>query len=305
MPETPANLAGTKAKESAGAPMRIRSSPYLRLMRLDRPVGTLLLLWPTLAALWVAARGMPPLGILATFVIGTFLARSAGCVINDIADRRVDGQVARTRDRPLPQGEITLAGAVMLLFVLGALCAAVAWTLNPLCWALAAAGAAVAFAYPFLKRWTHWPQAALGVAFSWGIPMAFAAVAGTVGANGWLLFAASFAWVMAYDTLYAMVDRDDDRKVGVKSTAVLFGNADRAVVAVLQLTTLALLGWLGARLGMAMPYFAGLAVVAGLFGFQQWLIRGRERAACFRAFGNNTWVGFALFAAVVVEHAGA
>ena len=305
MPETPANLAGTKAKESTGAPMRIRSSPYLRLMRLDRPVGTLLLLWPTLAALCVAARGMPPLGILATFVIGTFLARSAGCVINDIADRRVDGQVARTRDRPLPQGEITLAGAVMLLFVLGALCAAVAWTLNPLCWALAAAGAAVAFAYPFLKRWTHWPQAALGVAFSWGIPMAFAAVAGTVGANGWLLFAASFAWVMAYDTLYAMVDRDDDRKVGVKSTAVLFGNADRAVVAVLQLTTLALLGWLGARLGMAMPYFAGLAVVAGLFGFQQWLIRGRERAACFRAFGNNTWVGFALFAAVVVEHAGA
>ena len=305
MPETPANLAGTIAKESAGAPMRIRSSPYLRLMRLDRPVGTLLLLWPTLTALWVAARGLPPLGILATFVVGTFLARSAGCVINDIADRRVDGQVARTRDRPLPQGEITLAGAVMLLFVLGALCAAVAWTLNPLCWALAAAGAAVAFAYPFLKRWTHWPQAALSVAFSWGIPMAFAAVAGTVGANGWLLFAASFAWVMAYDTLYAMVDRDDDRKVGIKSTAVLFGNADRAVVAVLQLTTLALLGWLGARLGMAMPYFAGLAAVAGLFGFQQWLIRGRERTACFRAFGNNTWVGFALFAAVVVEHAGA
>ena len=305
VPEMPAKPLGAVAMESGSASIPTRLRPYLRLMRLDRPVGTLLLLWPTLAALWIAARGVPPLGILATFAIGAFLARSAGCVVNDIADRRLDGKVARTRDRPLPQGEIALTKAVVLLFVLGALCAVVAWTLNPLCRVLAVAGAALACAYPFLKRWTHWPQAALGVAFSWGIPMAFAAVAGAVSANAWLLFAASFAWVVAYDTLYAMVDRDDDRKIGVKSTAVLFGNADRAVVAALQVATLGLLAWLGVRLGAAPPYFAGLAAIAGLFGFQQWLIRNRERTACFRAFRNNSWVGFALFAAVVVEYAAA
>ena len=277
--------------------------PYLRLMRLDRPVGTLLLLWPTLAALWLAAEGWPGFNLLAIFVAGTFLARSAGCVVNDIADRRFDGAVRRTRDRPLPAGEVSLAGAWGLLLALGALCALVAWMLNPLARALAVGGAAVAAAYPFCKRWTHWPQAALGVAFSWGVPMAFAAVTGTVPAEAWLLFAASFLWIIAYDTLYAMVDREDDLRIGVKSTAILFGNADRAVVAALQIATLGLLAWLGARLAFAAPYQAGVTAIAGLFAYQQWLIRRRERAACFRAFGNNAWVGFALFVAVVVEHA--
>ena len=279
-----------------------RVRPWLRLMRLDRPVGTLLLLWPTLAALWVAARGWPPLGVLAAFVLGTFLARSAGCVVNDIADRHLDGAVARTRDRPLPQGEVSVPGALALLGVLGALCAAVALTLNPLCWALAAAGAAVAVAYPFCKRWTHWPQAALGVAFSWGIPLAFAAVTEAVPAEAWLLFAASFVWIVAYDTLYAMVDRADDVRAGIKSTAVLFGRADRAVVGALQVATLGLLVWLGARLALGVPYYVGLAVIAALFAQQQWRIRHRAPAACFRAFGNNVWVGFALFAALVVEY---
>lgn len=284
---------------------RVAVDPYLRLMRLDRPVGTLLLLWPTLAALWMAAEGVPSLHLLAAFVAGTFLARSAGCVVNDIADRRFDGAVKRTRGRPLPSGEISFAAALALSLVLGVLCAAVAGMLNPLSRVLAAAGAAVAVAYPFCKRWTHWPQAALGVAFSWGIPMAFAAVTGAVPANAWLLFAASFLWIVAYDTLYAMVDREDDVKIGVKSTAVLFGTADRAAVAVLQAATLGLLAWLGARLAFALPYYVGLATIAGLFAHQQWRIRRRERTACFRAFANNVWVGFALFAAVVVEHAAA
>lgn len=281
-----------------------RALPYLRLMRLDRPVGTLLLLWPTLAALWLAAGGPPPLPLLLAFVAGTFLARSAGCVINDIADRDVDGRVARTRDRPLPRRQIPLVGAIALLLALGALCAAVAWLLNPLSRLLALGGAAVAVAYPFAKRWTHWPQAALGVAFSWGIPMAFAAARNDLPGEAWLLFAASFAWIVAYDTLYAMVDRDDDIQIGVKSTAILFGNADRAMVGLLQLATLSLLAWLGAQLDLGFAYAASLGAVGGLFAYQQWLIRHRSRDGCFRAFRSNMWVGLAIFAGVVAAHAG-
>lgn len=281
-----------------------RALPYLRLMRLDRPVGTLLLLWPTLAALWLAAGGPPPLPLLLAFVAGTFLARSAGCVMNDIADRDVDGRVARTRDRPLPRRQIPLVGAIALLLALGALCAAVAWLLNPLSRLLALGGAAVAVAYPFAKRWTHWPQAALGVAFSWGIPMAFAAARNDLPGEAWLLFAASFAWIVAYDTLYAMVDRDDDIQIGVKSTAILFGNADRAMAGLLQLATLSLLAWLGAQLDLGFAYVASLGAVGGLFAYQQWLIRHRSRDGCFRAFRSNTWVGLAIFAGVVAAHAG-
>ena len=274
---------------------------FARLMRVDRPVGTLLLLWPTLAALWIAAAGVPPIGVLAAFVAGTFLARSAGCVVNDIADRKVDGHVERTRDRPLPAGAVTLPEAFTLLAVLSALCVAVVMTLNaPTRW-LALAGAGIAATYPFLKRWTHWPQAALGVAFSWGIPMAFTAVNGSLNAIAWLLFAASALWIVAYDTLYAMVDRDDDLVIGVKSTAILFGNADRAVIGVLQLATVGLLVGLGLSAGLAGGWYLGVAVAVGLFAFQQHLIRNRDRDACFKAFGNNVWVGFALFAGAVAE----
>ncbi len=276
---------------------------YWRLMRLDRPVGTLLLLWPTLAALWVAAQGVPPLAVLAAFVAGTLLARSAGCVINDIADRRFDGHVERTRRRPLPQGDVSLAGAVTLLASLAALCLGIVLTLNPLTRWLAAAGAALVLLYPFLKRWTHLPQAALGMAFSWGIPMAFAALRDTVPAHAWLLFAASWTWIVAYDTLYAMVDRDDDVKIGIKSTAILLGRMDRAAVGGLQVGTLGLLIGLGILLGFAHAYFVGLAAVAALFGYQQALIRKRRRDACLRAFANNVWVGFALFAGTAVEYA--
>ena len=286
-----------------GRDARRRIGAFARLMRIDRPVGTLLLLWPTLAALWIAAEGVPPLGILAAFVAGTFLARSAGCVINDIADRGVDGRVERTRNRPLPQGEVSVNEALALLAILAGLCLAVVLTLNAPARHLALAGAAVAALYPFLKRWTHWPQAVLGVAFSWGIPMAFAAVNGATDSIAWLLFAASLLWIVAYDTLYAMVDRADDLVVGVKSTAVLFGNADRAVIGALQLATVGLLVWVGARAGLQHGWYLATAVAAGLFGYQQWLIRDRGRDGCFRAFGNNVWVGFALFAGAGADFA--
>ena len=276
-------------------------APYLRLMRIDRPVGTLLLLWPTLAALWLAAQGVPPLGILAAFVVGTFLARSAGCVINDIADREFDAHVARTRERPLATGEVSLSGALVLLAMLALACLAVVLTLNRLAQALALGGALVATVYPFLKRWTHLPQAALGVAFSWGIPMAFAAVNGSVNSAAWLLFAASLVWIVAYDTIYAMVDRDDDLRIGIKSTAILFGRADRLIVAGLQLVALVLLLGLGTVLALGPAYYLAIAAIGGLFVYQQWLIRHREREPCFRAFGNNVWVGFALFAGTVLH----
>lgn len=275
--------------------------PYLRMMRVDRPVGTLLLLWPTLAALWLAADGVPPVGILAAFVVGTFLARSAGCVINDIADRKLDAHVARTRDRPLATGEVSLPAALVLLAILAVACLAIVLTLNRLAQALTLGGALVAAVYPFLKRWTHWPQAALGIAFSWGIPMAFAAVNGAVSGAAWLLFAASLVWIVAYDTMYAMVDRDDDLGVGIKSTAILFGRADRLIVAVLQLVVLLMLLGLGTVLALGPAYYMAVVVIGGLFVYQQRLIRGRERDRCFRAFGNNVWVGFALFAGTVVH----
>ena len=282
--------------------MLTRLQPYLALMRLDRPVGTLLLLWPTLAALWLAAEGMPPVGTLAVFVVGTFLARSAGCVINDIADRRFDGLVARTKRRPLVTGDVSLRGAIVLLVALAGGCLAVVLTLNPLTVALALVGAIVAALYPFLKRWTHLPQAGLGVAFSWGIPMAFAATTGTVNAIGWLLFAASLTWVVAYDTMYAMVDRDDDRIAGIKSTAVLLGHWDRAAIALLQALTIGMLYLVGVVAGAGLTYYAGIVAMVALFGWQQWLIYGRDRERCFRAFGSNTWAGLALFVGVVGQH---
>ena len=301
-------MTGTDSRpeiDPAGASaLKRAAAPYLALMRIDRPVGTLLLLWPTLAALWLAAEGAPPPGILAAFVAGTFLARSAGCVINDIADRKFDGGVQRTRSRPLVTGEVSLGNAWVVLALLALACLAVVLTLNPLTRLLALAGAAVATIYPFLKRWTNWPQAALGIAFGWGIPMAFAAVNGSVGGTAWLFFAASLVWIVAYDTIYAMVDRDDDIRIGVRSTAVLFGRADRVVVGALQLSAVGLLLLLGMRSDLGAAYYLAVAVAAALLMVQQWLIRNRQRELCLRAFGNNVWVGFALFAGMVVHYLG-
>ena len=282
--------------------MKDRLFAYAQLMRLDKPVGTRLLVWPTLAALWIAAEGVPPLPILLAFVVGTFVMRSAGCVINDIADRNFDGRVARTHDRPLPEGRISLVEAFALFGVLLVLALAIVMTLNTATQLLAAAGVLITITYPFLKRWTHWPQVVLGAAFSWGIPMAFTAVTGSLPPIAWVLFAASAVWIIAYDTQYAMVDRRFDLDIGLKSSAILFANLDRAVIGALQGLALALFFVAGVQAGFRHAFFAALAAAAGLFVYHQWLIRDREESACFKAFRNNVWVGFALFAGAAIEY---
>ena len=274
---------------------------YMRLMRFDRPVGTLLLLWPTLAALWIAADGRPSLALVVIFTLGTVVMRAAGCVINDYADRNLDAHVARTRDRPMARKQISEWEALTLFAVLLAIALVLVFFLNGFTQRLAIGGAAIATLYPFMKRWTYLPQIVLGAAFSWGIVMAFAATGAGLGDPAWLMFIASVLWIVSYDTLYAMVDRDDDLRVGIKSTAILFGNADRAMVAALQASTLATLALLGVRLQFGIGYFLGIAVAGALFVYQQRLIRDRKPAHCFAAFRNNVWVGFALFAGTIVE----
>ena len=276
---------------------------YLQLMRLDKPVGTLLLLWPTLAALWIAAEGTPPWPIVAAFIAGTFLMRAGGCVVNDMADRDFDPQVRRTAERPLATGRVSRLEAGVLFIVLALLALAVVMTLNTATRLLAVAGIVIAVAYPFMKRYTHLPQLVLGVAFSWGIPMAFAAVTGHLPTPAWLLFLASLLWIVAYDTEYAMVDRRDDLRAGIKSIAILFGQADRAMIAGLQAATLGMLVLVGMNTGLGVAWFVALGAAAALFAYQHHLIRRREEAGCFAAFRNNTWVGFALFAGAVVDHA--
>lgn len=277
-------------------------APYLALMRIDRPVGTLLLLWPTLAALWLAAEGFPPPGLIVVFTLGTFLMRSAGCVINDIADRKLDGHVARTRDRPLPSGKISTGQAVLLLLALTFAAGTLLIFLNPLTRWLALAGLGIAAVYPLMKRWTYLPQTVLGAAFSWGLLMAYSAVQGTLPQEAWLLFIASMVWIVAYDTLYAMVDREDDLKIGIRSTAILFGDDDRLMVGLMQVTTVATLLLFANQIEAAGGLQLGIAAAAVLFGYQQYLIRGRDRDACFAAFTNNVWVGFALFVGVLIEY---
>ena len=274
---------------------------YMRLMRFDRPVGTLLLLWPTLAALWIAAAGRPSLALVVIFTLGTIVMRAAGCVINDYADRNLDAHVARTRDRPMARKQITEWEALALFAVLLAIALVLVLFLNDFTQRLAVGGAAIATLYPFMKRWTYLPQIVLGAAFSWGIVMAFAATGAGLGDPAWLMFIASVLWIVSYDTLYAMVDRDDDLRVGIKSTAILFGNADRAMVAALQASTVVTLALLGLRLQFGVAYFLGIAVAAALFVHQQRMIRDRKPAHCFAAFRNNVWVGFALFAGTVSE----
>ena len=275
--------------------------PYFKLARFDRPVGTLLLLWPTLAALWIASNGLPSVGLLVVFSIGTLLMRAAGCVVNDIADRGLDGHVSRTLERPLARGALSTRNAIAFFAVLGGLASLLLIFLNPLTRWLAVAGLAIAVIYPFMKRWTYLPQVVLGAAFSWGLVMAFSAVQGHVPAEAWLFFIASLLWIVAYDTMYAMVDREDDLKIGIKSTAILFGNADRVMIGILQLSALVTLSLLGEQLGYSYFYYLGVSVAAGLFGYQQYLIRDRDQTRCFSAFANNVWVGFALFAGIVTE----
>jgi 4-hydroxybenzoate polyprenyltransferase len=275
---------------------------YWRLMRFDKPIGILLLLWPTLWALWIAGRGHPSSLNILVFVAGVVLMRAAGCVMNDIADRDFDPHVERTRRRPLASGELSVRQALGAFVVLMALAFGLVLLTNALTVKLAFAGAALAATYPFFKRVTHLPQVVLGIAFGWGMIMAFAAETAGVPVIAWWLFGVNVLWSIIYDTLYAMVDREDDLRVGIKSTAILFGASDLAVLRVLKLAMLGLLVFVGLQLGLSWPWYAAVAVAAGLFAVQQWWVRKREPAACFRAFLNNNWVGLALFAGLVVHY---
>jgi 4-hydroxybenzoate polyprenyltransferase len=285
-----------------GEPQATRWGAYWRLMRFDRPIGTLLLLWPTWWALLLAGDGRPGVKNALIFTAGVVLMRAAGCVMNDIADRDFDPHVERTRNRPLASGELRLRQAVGVFFFLMLLAFLLVLMTNPLTVKLALVGAALASTYPFFKRFTHLPQVVLGVAFGWGIPMAFAAETGAVPAIAWWLLAVNTLWSVIYDTQYAMVDRDDDLAVGIKSTAILFGRRDVPVIAVLMSAMIALLVLVGLREGLGWPWYIGVVVAAALFGWQLYLIRNREREACFRAFLNNNWVGFLLFLGLLAHY---
>jgi 4-hydroxybenzoate polyprenyltransferase len=285
-----------------GPQIQARLKDYAQLLRLNRPIGSLLLLWPTYWALWLAAGGMPDIGNLIVFTLGVFLMRAAGCAINDFADRKVDRHVKRTKDRPLTSGRIQpweaialFAGICLLAFLM------VVLFTNSLTLYLSFGGVILAFIYPFMKRHTHLPQLFLGAAFSWAIPMAWAAEAGEVTRLAWLLFTANVLWTVAYDTLYAMVDRDDDLKIGVKSTAILFGDGDRAIIAVLQSLVVLILLLVGRQAELGITFYLGVIVMACLFVFQQHLARFRDRDGCFKAFLNNNWAGFAVFLGLLID----
>lgn len=276
--------------------------PWLQLMRLDRPIGTLLLLWPTLWAVWIAGAGSPSARTIIVFTLGVIVMRAAGCVINDYADRNFDGHVTRTQARPLATGALRGRDALMLFAGLMVIALILVLQLNRFTFYLAFGGAALAIIYPFMKRFTFLPQLFLGAAFAWAIPMAFAAETEALPAAAWLIFVAKLLWTVAYDTQYAMCDREDDLKVGIKSTAILFGEADRLIIGVLQVLTLWPLWLLGRGLDFGWTWYLGLAVAAGLFVYQQWLIRDRQPEGCFRAFLNNQWVGAALFAGLWLQY---
>lgn len=279
---------------------RTKARDYLVLTRMDRPIGALLLLWPTWWALWLAAADFPPVKLLVIFTLGVFSMRAAGCAINDFADRKLDPQVERTAGRPIAAGRVTpreallvFAGLLVFSFVL------VLFT-NRFTVLLSLAGAALAAVYPFTKRYTHLPQVVLGAAFGWSIPMAFAAVLNEVPAVGWLLFIANILWSVVYDTEYALVDRDEDIKAGAKSTAILFGDADLPILGILMATFLLAMLFVGQRASLGWPYWLSLLAATGLFGWQLWRIRGHDRAACLWAFRNNNWLGMALWIGIVL-----
>jgi 4-hydroxybenzoate polyprenyltransferase len=285
------------------APAPSRLSLYLDLVRWSRPAGSYLLLWPTLSALWIAANGFPGWHLLVVFTLGTFLMRSAGCAVNDVADRDFDKHVKRTANRPVTSGAVSPKEALLLGAVLALLAFALVLTTNTatIVWSFAAL--AVSIFYPFTKRFFSMPQAVLGVAFSFGIPMAFAAVRGEVPALAWWLLVGNLFWVLAYDTEYAMVDRDDDLKIGIQTSAITLGRFDVAGVMASYAAYLAIWAALGLQLGLRWPYFAGLLVAAGIAGWHFTLIRTRSRDGCFRAFRLNHWIGFVVFAGVLLSYA--
>lgn len=275
---------------------------YALLIRLDKPIGILLLLWPTLIALWIAAGGWPDTDVLLVFVAGVFLMRSAGCAINDYADRHIDRLVTRTKNRPLTSGKIT---SIEALLIFAALCIAafsLVILMNPLTIVMSLIGLVLAASYPFMKRHHYLPQVHLGAAFGWAVPMAYAAQTNELSPVAWLLFIATVLWATAYDTMYAMVDREDDLKIGIKSTAILFEDADKLIIGIIQAILILCLIMIGQKIGLGGFYFTGVAIASVLLIWQQYLIRDRQPAECFQAFLNNNWFGLVLFVGVFLEY---
>lgn len=279
-----------------------KASAYARLLRLHRPIGIWLLLWPMLWALWLASAGHPDPHVFLVFIAGTVLTRSAGCAINDFADRKFDGRVARTRDRPLVTGEVDPIEAIALCIALGFIALGLVLTLNGLTQLMALGGGVLLFTYPLMKRFFPLPQFYLGAAYTWAVPMAYAAQTGTMPRIAWLLFIAGLVWTMAYDTMYAMADREDDRKLGIHSTALLFGDADRLIIGILQIMTLLALWLVGSELHLGSWYRAGLAAAAIFAVYEQALIRQRRPEDCTRAFLNNNYFGMAVFVGIALEY---
>ncbi len=276
---------------------------YILLTRLNKPIGSFLLLWPTLWALWIAAEGVPTLHLLTVFVLGTFLTRSAGCVMNDYADRNFDGHVERTKFRPLATGTVSAKEALFVAMVMVTLAFLLVLTTNTLTVLLSFIAIPIAIIYPYLKRYTYLPQFFLGLAFSWGIPMAFAAQTGAVANIAWLIFIANLLWTVVFDTIYAMVDREYDLQIGVKSTAILFDDADKTIIGVIQLMVLVVLCIIGSQQKLDWLYYTSLLVAAGFFVYQQYLIKDRIPDKCFQAFLNNNWFGATVFIGIALDYA--
>jgi 4-hydroxybenzoate polyprenyltransferase len=279
-----------------------KASMYAQLIRLDKPIGILLLLWPTLIALWIAAEGWPDPLVLTVFTIGVILMRSAGCAINDYADRHIDSKVERTKQRPLTSGKITEKEALLLFASLSLMAFALVLLMNELTIWMSLGGVILAASYPFMKRYHYLPQVHLGAAFGWAVPMAYTAQANEVTAITWLIFLATVLWATAYDTMYAMVDYDDDIKIGVKSTAILFGNQDRLIIGIIQLLLILNLVLIGHRAGLSGFYYLGVSAACLFAIYQQYLIKDRDRDSCFKAFLNNNWFGMVLFIGVFLDY---
>ena len=280
-----------------------RLQHFVSLTRFDRPIGTFLLLWPTLSALWIAAEGWPGWHLFLVFLLGTVLTRSAGCIVNDLTDIEFDVMVKRTRERPLVTGKVDPVEALLLVGAIAFVSLLLVLTTNLYTVGMSVFAVTVAVIYPFMKRYTYLPQAVLGIAFSWGIPMAFTAVDNEIANVAWLLFIANLLWVVAYDTQYAMVDRDDDVRLGIKSTAILFADLDRPMIAILQVSFLVSMLLVPRSIDLSVYYYFGLCGAAGLFIYQHYLTWSRSREGCFDAFLNNHWVGLSVFMGIVVHYA--
>ncbi len=282
---------------------KCRLAQYMKLVRADKPIGALLLMWPMLWALWIISEGHPSGLVLIVFIVGTFLMRSAGCAINDYADRHIDGAVARSRDRPIVSGKVTPTEALMVAAALAILSFLLVLTMNRLTIAMSFVGVVLAAAYPFSKRITYWPQLVLGLAFGWAVPMVDAAQTGSVGVTGWVIYLAAILWALAYDTIYAMVDRDDDLKLGVKSTAIWFGQYDVLAVAVILVLVMLTLVIAGLHSSLGELYFYGLLAGSVVVLRQLWLIKGRDPVLCFKAFLLSNYMGLAIFIGLVLNYA--